>query len=84
MTVIGTGIFVYVRIDNAVSNSLGPPLSAAARAEIENADCARLARLDDRYAGGADSVEPDASGYRLVNERMRALKCPPHTTVQGS
>jgi hypothetical protein len=57
------------------SKPIGTPISSGDRAAVQRATCAQLAVLFNRYQGGADSVEPDITVYRLVTERMKTLGC---------
>jgi hypothetical protein len=53
----------------------GPELTEQERAEIGDADCAKLDELYKFWAPRADRVEPNGTALRLVTKRMRTLGC---------
>jgi hypothetical protein len=72
IALVGT-LGIMLRGESDVS---GVPLSPEQRAEIDNADCAKLQDLYRRYGEGTENVEADASAFPRVKLRMQSLGCP--------
>ena len=72
IALVGT-LGIMLRGDSDLSNV---PLSPEQRAEIDGADCTKLAELYRRYGQGSGSVEADATGFPRVRLRMQSLGCP--------
>ena len=75
MVVIGAAMFVYVKVDHFLNDFDGPPLSAPAAAQINQADCGQLQQLYVDYSPNADSVRDAREPWDRILRRRTQLHC---------